>query len=96
MHIVIGIQYREFKQSELSDCARGYDSWRINLSNYLLRPNLAGYVSPGGERVGSLSNRNIGISSRRDLKRQFSSDHILPALRQAAVASDAIFPRPLF
>jgi hypothetical protein len=77
-------------------CAAGYGSLRIKLSNYLLHPNLAGYASSDGERAGSLSSRNIGISSRRDLKRQFSTDHILPALRQAAVASDAIFPRPLF
>jgi hypothetical protein len=72
------------------DCAGGYGSWRIKLSNYLLRPNLAGYASLGGEHVGSLSNRNVGISSRRDLKRQLSTDHILPALRQAAVAFDRI------
>jgi hypothetical protein len=67
-------------------CAGGYGSWRIKLSNYLLRPNLAGCASSDGERAGSLSSRNIGISSRRDLKRQFSTDHILPGLRQAAVA----------
>jgi hypothetical protein len=76
-------------------CAGGYGSWRIKLSNYLLRPNLAGYASSDGERAGLLSSRNIGISSRRDLKRQFSTDHILPGLRQAAVAFGAILPRPL-
>jgi hypothetical protein len=76
-------------------CAGGYGSGRIKLSNYLLRPNLAGYASSDGERAGLLSSRNIGISSRRDLKRQFSTDHILPGLRQAAVAFGAIFPRPL-
>jgi hypothetical protein len=49
-------------------CAGGYGSWRIKLSNYLPRPNLAGYASSDGERAGSLSNRNIGISSRREVQ----------------------------
>jgi hypothetical protein len=79
-----------------SYCAGGDGSWRIKLSNYLLRPNLAGYASLGGERAGSLSSRNIGISSHRDLRHQLSIEHILAFLRQVVVAFAAIIPWALF
>jgi hypothetical protein len=57
-------------------------------------PIIAGYVSSGGGRAGSLSSRNIGIASRRDLKRQLSTEHLLATLRPAMIACDAILRWP--
>jgi hypothetical protein len=55
-----GARYGQQEACHLSEkyaprlCAPGCGSWRIKLSNYLLRPVLNGYASSSDERVGSL------------------------------------------
>jgi hypothetical protein len=72
-------------------CARGYDSWRMKLSNYLQRPNLAGYASSDGERV--VLSRKIGISTRHVPISASATGDIGPGLERGEVVFDAVFPR---